>query len=587
VEGQFLSFEKELARVAEAARIRHLEYVEDGQAAFEQMMAGRYAPSSVILGRMLRGAKDLRRFDEPFELLCKDFLETHIEMLRHQLEAAAIVFTQMNLRAILADEVGLGKTIEAGIIAKELETRGMLGSMLVVVPKTLVGQWQQELAEKFGMNVIDVSEPASRYIRDDSPYWITSSRSWYREGSGVRAAVSERKWDLVIMDEAHHLKNHRSKGYQSFLDLKSQYLLLLTATPLQNDLRELYSLIHLVRPGGLGSYLQFRQRYFGDSRGQEVQNQAELRRLVSENMVRRRRIECPGIDYTVRIPKTHSLPFPAESAAVYRAILGMEAMQAPGWALKKIQWLKRGASCMAALRSSLTKEQYDSPLFRPVWDAMQGVDRAGEPKFAQLLELGKGTRHLVVFTEYLDTQKAIRQLFEDTGSLVQELHGGMSTQKRRDAVLAFNDKGGVFVSSPAGREGLNLQFSNVMVNFDLPWNPMVVEQRIGRLHRIGQKQPVYIHTLSYKGTVEDFVLATLYRKLELFKLSVGEVDQILAGGAASDDEDFELESYLQRLVQSTASLENIEANLSRLTDRIEQRRQQGDVVTPLTSKVLG
>ena len=180
---------------------------------------------------------------------------------------------------------------------------------------------------------------------------------------------------------------------------------------------------------------------------------------------------------------------------------------------------------------------------------------------------------------------AIRRFLLDRGLIVHELHGGMTGEQRRRSILAFRDQGGVFVSTKAGTEGLNLQFSNVLVNFDLPWNPMQVEQRIGRIHRLGQREKVYVHTLSYRGTIEDYILLALYKKLRLFEMSVGEIDDLFTSGAS--EEDFELESYLRTLVGNRASLKNIEENLRRLSEEVEAGRARKLPSTSLTQKVLG
>lgn len=579
--------EGEPALETPAAPIEDLAVVideEQGMAEVKAVLDGKRPSSSAYYTALVRDKHGLREYDDQFELLCNDFLETHIEILPHQISAARTVFTEMNLRAILADEVGLGKTIEAGIIAKELESRGMLQSILVIAPKTLMGQWQDEFKEKFLIPLDDASLIHPRDF-EEAPFVVANLRSWYREDSPVRKMLLERKWDLVIIDEAHHFKNHRSKGYkvlageESRQGIQAKYLLLLTATPVENELQELYSLLHLVRPGALGSFGQFKQTFFADKQGQMVRNEGRLKRLVKANMIRRRKIEC-GIDYTAREPKIASLPIPPIVRTAYERILDMDVND-----LSKISSLRMLSSSIAAFRASAQKDTlyFHHPSMKDVWEPLRKLEEEGEPKMKHLQTIVKSHPKVVVFTEYRESQRAIRQYLQDEcGVLVHELHGGLTIEKRRQAIRAFKDKGGVFVSTPAGAEGINLQFADTVVNFDLPWNPMKVEQRVGRVHRLGQKATVKIYSMAYANTIEDFILSTLYRKLELFRMSVGEIDSILTSG---ETDDYELETDIRSLITERASLAKIRERLEQVaTDRAVAAKER-PVETTLMEKI--
>lgn len=562
------ALEEELQQIAGEAGLQFLDLYTEGWDAVQDMVAGRFTPSSNRYADLVRFANDFRRFDDSFELLCHDFLENHIQILPHQIDAAKMVFTQMNLRAILADEVGLGKTIEAGIIAKELQVRGMLNNVLVLAPKTLMGQWMSEFHEKFEIPLLDIQEKT--WLAKTGPrYWVANSRSWYRTNSHVRDLILAQDWDLVIVDEAHHFKKATNKGYKALVpgspeSLESRYLLLLTATPVQNSLRELYALMSLVRPGVLGSFPEFKRKYFGDSKGEAARNERALLRIVQANMIRRRRMEC-GIDYTDRVPAEHVLQYPAACLQLYADILASDANP-----LQKVNWLRQATSSLAALVESMDNmpAMRSSAAFESAWAAVKALGDTPEPKVAKLIELAQSHDRVVAFTEYKATQQAVRRQLENQGILVHVLHGQMTLNQRRESIRAFRDKGGVFLSLPAGSEGLNLQFSNVIVNFDLPWNPMKVEQRIGRVHRIGQKSTVYVHTLAYEGTIEEYVLDTLYRKLNLFRLCVGEIDNLFTTGTG--DEDFEMESYIRRLVNEVGTLEAIQTRLHEISRRIRR-----------------
>ena len=189
-----------------------------------------------------------------------------IKELPHQIEVARRVLRSMGGRAILADEVGLGKTIEAGIILKELTVRGLARRVLILTPASLVTQWQGELETKFFERFDAPTEP------DD---WKEATKAIvsYDRAIGPRhgKAILRHRWDLVIIDEAHKVKNHRAARYKFIQQLDRNYLLLLTATPLQNDLRELYNLVTLLRPGQLGTWREFKSRHLtsGDKRNTE------------------------------------------------------------------------------------------------------------------------------------------------------------------------------------------------------------------------------------------------------------------------------------------------------------------------------
>lgn len=192
------------------------------------------------------------------ELVCLPDL-TKIDQHWYQLETAKKVIKQLGGRAILADEVGLGKTIEAGLICKEYLCRGMIKSLLVLTPATLVSQWQSELAEKFAIETVTSDE------RHETPeeFWtlnehIVSSITVAKHKSHWDY-VTGREWDLVVVDEAHHLKNRQTLNWKLVNALKKRFILLLTATPVQNNLVELYNLLTLLKPGLLSTEAEFKR----------------------------------------------------------------------------------------------------------------------------------------------------------------------------------------------------------------------------------------------------------------------------------------------------------------------------------------
>src|SRR5437867_4826263 len=207
-----------------------------------------------------------------------------IKELPHQIDVAQRVLRQMGGRAILADDVGLGKTIEASIIYRELAIRGLARRTIILTPASLVGQWQGELEEKFFQRFETPTDP------DDWQRVTRAIVSHDRARSRRHAEeILRHHWDLVIVDEAHKIKSHRGATYQFIEKIERDFLLLLTATPLQNDLRELYNLVTLLRPGQLGTWEEFRAEHLVAGDHRQPRDPEALRALTHEVMIRTRR----------------------------------------------------------------------------------------------------------------------------------------------------------------------------------------------------------------------------------------------------------------------------------------------------------
>src|SRR5947209_18037734 len=237
-----------------------------------------------------------------------------IKELPHQIDVAKRVLRQMGGRAILADEVGLGKTIEASIIYKELAIRGLARRALILTPASLVGQWQGELAEKF-------------FERFDAP---TDPDDWQRVTKAIvshdRARsrrhaeeILRHHCDLVIVDEAHKIKSHRGATYQFIEKIERDFILLLTATPLQNDLRELYNLITLLRPGQLGTWQEFKAEHLVSGDHRQPRDPEALRALTHEVMIRTRRSSVvDDLDLPPRRPRHPEVKLTRAEADLYQ-----------------------------------------------------------------------------------------------------------------------------------------------------------------------------------------------------------------------------------------------------------------------------
>src|SRR5436190_7433148 len=457
-----------------------------------------------------------------------------IKELPHQIDVAQRVLRQMGGRAILADEVGLGKTIEASIIYKELAIRGLARRVLILTPASLVGQWQGELAEKF-------------FERFETP---TDPQDWHRVSS-TRAIVSHDRarsrrhaeeilrhhWDLVIVDEAHKIKSHRGATYQFIEKIERDFILLLTATPLQNDLRELYNLVTLLRPGQLGTWEEFRAAHLVGGDPRKPKDAEALRALTHAVMIRTRRASVvDDLDLPPRRPRHPEVKLTRAEADLYQRTtdflrrLYREGFVQPAeqeepedgaprrrttkkgiLQLAVIHLRQRLCSSSRALAESLAhlaESERISPEYRNI--AKQLAKRAqGIRTHANLDVLTKLLKEtpdrLVIFSDHRPTIELIEERVTKLGRQPIVYWGAHSTAERDKRIRAFHeDQRSVLIATRAGSEGRNLQFCNVLVNYDLPWNPMVVEQRIGRLHRIGQKREVHIVNLAAAGTIESY-----------------------------------------------------------------------------------
>lgn len=532
-----------------------------------------------------------------------------IKELPHQLDVALRVLRQMGGRALLADEVGLGKTIEAGIILKELVVRGLARRILILTPAALVDQWQGELESKF---FEDFDTPT------DPDHWRRTTRgiSSYDRARREphRSAILKHQWDLVILDEAHKVKKETSATYKFIQEIRRNYILLLTATPLQNDLRELYNLVTLLRPGQLGTWKEFSKRYLVRGDRRKVKDPAALKELTSQVMVRTRRSSVAhALALPRRIPVHPVLRLTPEETQLYSATVGYlrslyrEGFIRPGeeeeeedrarrrrrtgkgiLSLEIIRLCQRLCSSSVALGESLERlsEGEDlTPEYRVLARQLASHARdVGEHAKLQTLErlLGTHKEQVIVFSEHLPTLDLIRQRVDRLGRRAVVYKGGLSREDRAKQLKAFRDtRDAVFVATRAGTEGLNLQFCNVLVNYELPWNPMVVEQRIGRIHRIGQTRDAHIVNLAAEDTIEAHILRLLDQKIKLFELVVGELDVILGefGGAE------ELETRLANEFLRSNSEEEFRRVIESLGQQISASREAGLEQESLNSEI--
>ena len=427
------------------------------------------------------------------QLLCLPWLHD-VQLLDHQLRTARTVLRRLRGRALLCDEVGLGKTIEAGIILEELIVRGLARRVLILTPPSLVEQWQGEMRRKFGLDFVVHDDPVFREQGAQAlaahDHIIASYHTAKREPH--RAAILKQDWDLVIVDEAHHFRNRTTLLWQMASELRRKYILLLTATPVQNDLDELFNLVTLLQPGLLSTARSF-QKQFVDKRDKLMpRNVDELHRLLVEVMVRNRR-STVGLALTRRIAKTHVVALNDQERALYDSVSRFvrEHLNAPSDGTPRA---KRALSRMSLI--TLQKElgsasQAAAPTLARIAhdERLDEAERATVAQFADaaralsanskadcLLALLKDfPDKMVVFTQFRATQEWLHARLRDAGENVVAFHGGLPRLEKEETIRRFQKDARILLSTDAGSEGRNLQFCNAVCNFDLPWNPMKIE----------------------------------------------------------------------------------------------------------------
>jgi superfamily II DNA or RNA helicase len=418
-----------------------IQFEVDGQS-FLTDLDKRSGPAADVL---LRRDYAALRLQKGFEELISIGDVRGVEHFWYQLETVRRLLRDFRGRALLADEVGLGKTIEACLALKEYWMRGLVSKALILTPPSLVGQWVDELTSKFGL-----------------------------------------------------------------------------------------------KPGLLKTEAQFRRDFGGLAALRQTDRRERLRTLLREVMIRNTRAH---IDVTLprRLAATELVSPTAAEAELHDMLSScVRARYADGartdrWGLMMLQM--QAGSSPAALRAALDRQgsRSDEGLVM----VRESLEAVGQPaKTAALIDLLKRSdEQKIVFTRFRATLDHLQDALEDAGFRVATFHGGLKAAEKDQAIARFEDgDAGVLLSSEIGGEGRNLQFCRTVVNYDLPWNPMQLEQRVGRVHRIGQTRDVFVFNFCLAGSLEDYILSVLHEKLNLFELVAGEIEMIL--GEFDPERDF-------------------------------------------------
>lgn len=497
-------------------------------------------------------AKEFKVGANQNELICLPYVR-EIEPFDYQVNTVKSVINRFKGRVLLSDEVGLGKTVEAGLAMLEYIMRGLVRKILILVPPSLVGQWENEMKRKFNQDFIRADHPDFKKMNEQAwahyPKVIASIDTAKRKNH--REAIFEQHYDLVIVDEAHHLKNRLTQKWQFVNGINKKYIFLLTATPVQNHLEELYNLITLLKPGQLRTYRYFKQNFVESKDGIEVKNAGVLKNLLADVMIRNKRSNV-DVTFTKRFAYTRNVALSEQEKILYddmsTFIRNHYKEQHPvlnRFHLKSLQE-QIGSSTIAVIPSlerlvdNDKLSEFDRKAMKRFLDRTQALaqnETEANAKMEELISiLTEFNDKMIVFTKFPSTQAYLVTLLKKRGFQVAEFHGRLRRKEKEEQVAFFREKADVLVSTEVGGEGRNLQFCNGMINFDLPWNPMAIEQRIGRIHRIGQEKDVFVYNLASRDTIEYYILDLLDRKINMFELVVGEVDAIL--GDIEEKEDF-------------------------------------------------
>jgi superfamily II DNA or RNA helicase len=522
------------------------------------------------------------------ELLCLPHLNG-IETFWYQVETVRKVLKQFRGRVLLADEVGLGKTIEAGMVLKEYLLRGMVESVLVLTPASLVGQWREELETKFDIACATTHDALLR--NDPDAFWrqqrVIASIAQARRTEHARRLVLH-NFDLVIVDEAHHLRDRTSQSYKLVDGLNKRFLLLLSATPVQNDLTELYNLLTLLKPGIFKTLREFKAAYVTAGKPRQPANPERLRELMRSAMVRNTRAVV-----ALKLPRRHAATIrvdgvEGERAAYLDLATAVRRLAAGAAARRRLSvrhLLAAAGSSPAAAAGATARFAADHP-DDPAWKALaqRWAALGAGGKEAALLDLLRRnpTEKKLVFVHYRETLDHLAGWLTQHGISFARFEGRLSGPEKDAAVAAFRDEVPVLLCTESGGEGRNIQFCNTLINFDVPWNPMAIEQRIGRIDRIGQQREVFVFNLVSRGTLEEQVLRLLDEKISMFELVVGEVGAIL--GDVEQERDF-AELVLDAWLETTEATRD--AAFDTLRRRLDDARRQHEDAKALDDALFG
>ena len=576
-------------------------------------------------------------------------LSSGIIPLPHQRHVLNRAMETNNIRYILADEVGLGKTIEAGMIIKELKTRGLVQRILVVCPAGLVTQWASEMQEKFHerfqvilpsdydtiKRLTDSEDVYGQYDQVISPMdsikpiekhagWTEERVEKYNE-ERIYSIINS-GWDLIIIDEAHRVAGSTGEvaryklGY--LLSQASPYLLLLSATPHNGKTEPFLRLVRLldaeafpnaksiVREQVAPYLIRTEKREAIDNNG-NLLFKNRITHLVTLQWDERHSLQhelYQMVSSYVSKPYNKAQRNKKKNMCLIFLLIIMQRMVTSSTAAVK-QSLERRLQVLKTQSTrlgSLTEEDLEGLNIEDgVEDALEAMSLDMEDEIAELeriiavakqaefqypdVKVEKLTdtldmllsedrnQKVIIFTEFVATQLYLREILVNRGYSVTILNGSMSVEDRDVALREFRTETSIFISTDAGGEGLNLQFANIIINYDLPWNPMKIEQRCGRADRIGQTRDVHIYNFIVSDTVENRVREVLEEKLSVIleEMGVDKYSDVLDSEVA--ELDF-TEVYMRSIGHPYQVEENLYPVESEMKQQLQNSKKYKDVI---------
>ena len=462
---------------------------------------------------------------------------------------------------LLADDVGLGKTISAGLVASELVARRRIKGLLIVAPKLLGPQWKEELESKFN---IPAKIATGRELLDAEPEnEVGAIITTYNSARLYLDRLPQDRFQMLVLDEAHKLRNLYGVAsppkvaltfHKALLDRRFKFVLMLTATPIQNRLWDLYSLVDLLTAARghinpFGTTGEFARNFIADKPNQARQLRPEMRdqfrSIVYGYMSRVRRADAKLYfpDRTVVLQRT--TPTPGELQLIKLLAEPIQNLNR----LVQISILQALTSSPHALAAQLETMARNGNIPTILAQEVRALVRNLPPSaklkglatlVAQLRKERPDDWRVVVFTGRRETQTTIESYLLSQGITVGTINGD-SGGRNTETISKFRQKPPaihVIVSTEAGSEGVNLQAANVLVNFDLPWNPMIVEQRIGRVQRLASEHAsVSIYNVILADTFEEYIVGRLMEKLQTISHAIGDIEALLEASGMADGRD--------------------------------------------------
>jgi len=544
-----------------------------------------FEPSEVF--NLKLRAEEVAKQSEIRELITYPMIKKNLEFnLPHQQEGALRILRDLDGRALLADEVGLGKTITAGMVLKECIVRGFVRRALILTPPSLVNQWKEELKTKFELDFTEINKESEWENCELAIASLDRVKNFNNSTNEFKHnKAHEIYWDIIIIDEAHKLKDKKTYRWKFVDKLQKKRLLLLTATPFQNNLIELYNLLSLLRRGHLGTISEFRSNFLINGNERQPMNPRELKRKLSEVMIRRRRDEAKGIHYMKRVPNIISVELTANEKRAYDEVVDMLLVHYLDFNGEQINTTLAAHSVLPKITSSskssiefLENLKNNPKYHKSTQDIAEDIifqfkNIKEDTKVTRLIELVNEINKkdpktkILIYTKHPATLKYVSDILKSQKFHVTEYQGGLTNQEKSKRLKEFKEKNQILVSTETGAEGLNLQFCNNLINYDLPWNPMAVEQRIGRLDRIGQKKNIFVYNLATKDTMEEHVVDLIINKMCCIGLVMGELPIILFNMGLDSLGKSGSSKFEEKIMNAFLDSKN---NLSRFSNEIEK-----------------